>query len=540
VTKLLHRGDLNQPTREVPPGKLSVLVDETSNKHFNDDDPSLPTSGRRLAFAKWLTQIDPPNPLFVRAMVNRVWMHHFGKAIVATPGDFGKLGSPPTHPELLDWLALDWIEHGWSFKHLHRRILLSTAYRQSSVRNPHGESIDPENRFYWRRDLQRIDAEVLRDSVLGLSGELKPELFGAPIPLQEDEAGQVRLDPAQPRRSLYAKWRRTQPVALLQAFDAPVMGVLCESRPSSTVAPQSLMMMNNEFLLEQSEKIAKRVIAQSGTSKSESAPQGAPQGVSDWQLPTAPASPWRYGTGTLNKDSGKVEGFSEFSQQTQGRSHPGVQVPDATTGWVFLTESGGHPGNPAYPAIRRWIAPESGTVEISGSLSHGSPNGDGVIGFVSSKLGQAGRWSIQAGSVSTPVANLAVEAGDAIDLVLECGQQETSDSFTWTVKITWNPKAPQPGEPTKNSMVFDSAIGFRLQQEDTSALGHQIIAAWKHILHRFPTDKELAVLSRFVPAQLELLYRAPQRLSSGSTPTSQVLTNICHMLLNTNEFLYVD
>jgi hypothetical protein len=516
------------------------LVDETSNKHFNDDDPSLPTSGRRLAFAKWLTQIDPPNPLFVRAMVNRVWMHHFGKAIVATPGDFGKLGSPPTHPELLDWLALDWIEHGWSFKHLHRRILLSTAYRQSSVRNPHGESIDPENRFYWRRDLQRIDAEVLRDSVLGLSGELKPELFGAPIPLQEDEAGQVRLDPAQPRRSLYAKWRRTQPVALLQAFDAPVMGVLCESRPSSTVAPQSLMMMNNEFLLEQSEKIAKRVIAQSGTSKSESAPQGAPQGVSDWQLPTAPASPWRYGTGSLNKESGKVEGFSEFSQQTQGRSHPGVQVPDATTGWVFLTESGGHPGNPAYPAIRRWIAPESGTVEISGSLSHGSPNGDGVIGFVSSKLGQAGRWSIQAGSVSTPVANLAVEAGDAIDLVLECGQQETSDSFTWTVKITWNPTAPQPGEPTKNSMVFDSAIGFRLQQEDTSALGHQIIAAWKHLLHRFPTDKELAVLSRFVPAQLELLYREPQRLSSGSTPTSQVLTNICHMLLNTNEFLYVD
>jgi hypothetical protein len=477
-------------------------------------------------------------------MVNRVWMHHFGKAIVATPGDFGKLGSPPTHPELLDWLALDWIEHGWSFKHLHRRILLSTAYRQSSIRNPTGDSIDPENRFYWRRDLQRIDAEVLRDSVLGLSGELKPELFGAPIPLQEDEAGQVRLDPAQPRRSLYAKWRRTQPVALLQAFDAPVMGVLCESRPSSTVAPQSLMMMNNEFLLEQSEKIAKRVIAQSGTSKSESAsqaaPRAAPQTAPEWRLPTAPASPWRYGTGTLNKESGKVEGFFEFSQQTQGRSHPGVQVPDATTGWVFLTESGGHPGNPAHPAIRRWIAPESGTVEISGSLSHGSPNGDGVIGFVSSKLGQAGSWSIQAGSVSTPVANLAVEAGDAIDLVLECGQQETSDSFTWTVKITLNPTALQPGEPAKNSMVFDSAIGFRLQQEDTSALGLQIIAAWKHILHRFPTDKELAVLSRFVPAQLELLYREPQRLSSGSTPTSQVLTNICHMLLNTNEFLYVD
>jgi len=474
-------------------------------------------------------------------MVNRVWMHHFGKAIVATPGDFGKLGSPPTHPQLLDWLALDWIEHGWSFKHLHRRILLSTAYRQSSTRSPTGSSIDPDNRFYGRRDLQRIDAEVLRDSVLALSGELKPELYGAPIPLQEDEAGQVRLDPAQPRRSLYAKWRRTQPVALLQAFDAPVMGVLCESRPSSTVAPQSLMMMNNEFLLEQSEKIAKRVVSQSGISNTATPnSESFNQAVPGWQLPTAPASPWRYGTGTLHKETGKVEGFSEFLQKTQGRSHPGVQVPDATTGWVFLTESGGHPGNPAYPAIRRWIAPESGTVEISGALSHGSQNGDGVIGSVSSKLGQAGSWRIQAGSVSTAVANLAVEAGDAIDLVLECGQNETSDSFTWTVKITWNPVARQPGEPAKNSIVFDSAIGFRLQQEDMSALGHQIIAAWKHILHRAPSDEELAVLARFVPAQLELLYREPQRLSNGSTPTLQVLTNICHMLLNTNEFLYAD
>jgi len=552
VTKLFHRGDPNQPTREINPGRLSVLVDGNTSKHFSEDDPAIPTSGRRLAFAKWLTQTNPPNPLFVRAMVNRVWMHHFGKAIVATPGDLGKLGSPPTHPELLEWLGSDWIEHGWSLKHLHRQILLSTAYRQSSLRNPTGDAIDPDNRFYWRRDLQRIDAEVLRDSVLALSGELKPELFGPPIPLQEDDAGQVRLDPAQPRRSVYAKWRRTQPVALLQAFDAPVMGVLCESRPSSTVAPQSLMMMNNEFLLEQSEKIAKLVLGRMAVSAAGARAEVGAEASSVWKLPTAPASPWRYGTGTYNKQSGKVEVFTEFSQLSQGRSHAGFDVPDATTGWVFLTESGGHPGNPAYPAIRRWIAPDSGTIEINGALSHGSQNGDGVIGLVSSKLGQSGSWSIQAGSVLTAVTNLAVEAGDAIDLVLACGQQETSDSFTWTVKITLNP-ASNPtsnptaiptsgaaGDPTNAAVIFDSAIGFRLQQEDTSALGRQIIAAWKRILHRLPTDQELAALSHFVPAQLELLYREPQRLSSGNTPTGQVLINICQMLLNTNEFLYVD
>ncbi|MFM7976873.1 MAG: PSD1 and planctomycete cytochrome C domain-containing protein, partial [Pirellula sp.] len=218
MTKLFHRGDHNQPTREVAPGKLTVLVPEGAAKSLPADDPEIPTSGRRLAFAKWLTQGDPPNPLFVRSFVNRIWMHHFGKAIVATPGDFGKLGTPPSHPQLLDWLGYEWIEHGWSLKHLHRTIMLSTAYRQTSVRDPGKDSIDSDNRYYWRRDLQRLDAESLRDSILALSGQLKTDLYGVPIALQEDDAGQVRIDPSVPRRSLYAKWRRTQPVAMLQAF----------------------------------------------------------------------------------------------------------------------------------------------------------------------------------------------------------------------------------------------------------------------------------------------------------------------------------
>lgn len=534
VTKLFHRGDPNQPTREVSPGKLTVLVPEGAPKSFPLDDPTIPTSGRRLAFARWLTQNDPPNPLFVRSFVNRVWMLHFGKAIVATPGDFGKLGSPPTHPQLLDWLGMEWIEHNWSLKHLHRTIMLSTAYRQSSFRDPDRDAIDSENRFYWRRDLQRLDAEVLRDSLLALSGQLKTDLYGPPIALQEDDAGQVCIDPGQPRRSIYAKWRRTQPVAMLQAFDAPVMGVNCDARPVSTVATQSLMMMNNEFLLDQADKIAKR-IADQVASQTIGIDEVANDRKSDWKFPPTPPKRWQLGTGSFNRESGKVETFVEFANLKEGRSMPGTQIPDPTTGYVFLTNVGGHPGNKSYPAIRRWISPGAGRVEIHGTLSHGSENGDGVIGRISSKHGQAGSWTIKAGSGSTSAANIAVEPEDAIDLVLECGEQETSDSFNWTVTITFT-----PNDTALRPTSYDSSIGFQLQHEDHAVLGPQVVAAWNAILHRDPTDQEIDAVGKFVTAQLDLLYRQPNRLSSGNSATRQVLINICQMLLNSNEFLYVD
>jgi len=277
VTKLFHRGDHNQPTEEVAPGGLSVLSGDNQMIQFAADDVQLPTSGRRLALARWLTDRQNPNPLLARSMVNRIWLHHFGRGIVATPGDFGRLGSQPTHPEVLDWLAWQWIDQGWSVKHLHRLILTSTVFRQSSQRLEAAQAIDPENHFYWRKPLLRVDAEVLRDTVLAMSGDLSPQWGGPPTPVLEDEAGQVRIDPAQPRRSIFASWRRSQPVAMLQAFDAPVMNVNCEVRSASTVAPQALMLMNGEFILDQSAKIAKRCIQDSGDSANpDSESQGLP------------------------------------------------------------------------------------------------------------------------------------------------------------------------------------------------------------------------------------------------------------------------
>src|SRR5205823_10516686 len=165
-------------------GGLSVLALPGQPLELPEKDPNLATSGRRLAFAHWLT--GGSNPLVARVLVNRVWLHHFGRGLVGTPSDFGVMGERPTHPELLDWLASDFVEHGWQLKRLHRLIMTSTTYRQSSRRDPRGERRDPENRLYWRKPVQRLDAEVIRDAILSASGVLNEAMFGPPVPVRPD------------------------------------------------------------------------------------------------------------------------------------------------------------------------------------------------------------------------------------------------------------------------------------------------------------------------------------------------------------------
>ena len=257
-THLFHRGEHQAPKQKVLPADLTIAAAEGALPKFQERDSSLPTTGRRLAYARWLTSGD--HPLVARVLVNRVWMHHFGQAIVGTPSEFGKLGVSPTHPELLDWLADEFMRSGWDMKQLHRLILSSTAWRQSSVRDPQKVAIDAENKFYWHKPIQRLDAEVLRDRMLVASGTLERELFGSSIAIKEDDTGQVIVDGQQKRRSVYVRVRRSQPVAMLQSFDAPVMDVNCERRPVSTVATQSLILMNGEFTLQQADLLAARVL----------------------------------------------------------------------------------------------------------------------------------------------------------------------------------------------------------------------------------------------------------------------------------------
>jgi hypothetical protein len=277
ATQLFFRGDFNSPRQEVEPGELAVLKSSTAAA-IPKDDPQLPTSGRRLAYARHLTS--GQHPLVARVLVNRFWMHHFGRGLVATPSDFGRLGARPSHPELLDWLASEFMASGWSLKQLHRLIVNSTTYQQSSRRSPAQDAIDPENRLLARMNVRRLDAESLRDSVLAVSGKLCGEMFGSPVPIMPDEVGQiivgvdtrdtagrptgkfVPIHQAEFRRSLYVQMRRTTPLSLLETFDAPDMRPNCELRNSSTVSPQSLLLMNNEFVIAQATEMAQRLEAQ--------------------------------------------------------------------------------------------------------------------------------------------------------------------------------------------------------------------------------------------------------------------------------------
>lgn len=284
TTYLFHRGDPKQPKETVPPGGLSVLAATGRTVELPPEDPAVPTTGRRLAFAQWLTS--GTNPLVARVLVNRVWMHHFGRGLVGTPSDFGAMGERPTHPELLDWLANDFVDHGWRLKRLHKMIMTSTAYRQSSQRNPRGDQRDPENRLYSRKSVTRLDAEAMRDSILATSGAFNRAMFGSPVPVRPDVHGQIVVgidktegDNKMPvevplkgeefRRSVYVQVRRSRPLAVLHAFDAPVMEVNCERRQASTVATQSLMLMNSQFILDQATRFAQRLQKEAGNDVAE-------------------------------------------------------------------------------------------------------------------------------------------------------------------------------------------------------------------------------------------------------------------------------
>lgn len=280
VTRLFHRGDPDQPKQELAPGALAIL-DDRHALAVPAPDPGAPGSGRRLALANWL--VDPRNPLTARVLVNRVWMHHFGKGLVATPGDFGRLGLPPSHPELLDWLADEFMRSGWNLKHLHRLMLCSTTYRQSSQRDARRDALDGDNRLLSRMPTRRLEAEQVRDSLLSISGTLVPRQFGPPVPVRENENGQIV--PGHPnrdaagyfsvlkplaageefRRTIYLQVRRTQPLSVAEPFDNPVTEPNCECRGTSTATPQTLVLLNDEFTLKSSEAFAKRVRAEAGS-----------------------------------------------------------------------------------------------------------------------------------------------------------------------------------------------------------------------------------------------------------------------------------
>jgi len=270
-THLLRRGEFTNPGPEVGPGVPAVLV--SRRLPAPAIEPKARSTGRRSSLAEWL--LDPRHPLTARVMVNRIWQRHFGQGIVATASDFGTMGAEPSHPELLDWLATEFIARGWSLKAMHRLMLTSATYRQSGHNNPAAFQADPENTLLWRYSRQRLDGEAIRDALLAVSGRLNPTL-GGPCIFPELPAELTKLSSHgaiwpvsrnredRDRRSLYVFVRRNLRYPFFEAFDRPDTNASCPVRSVTTIAPQALSLMNSKLALDAAHALATRVAQDAG------------------------------------------------------------------------------------------------------------------------------------------------------------------------------------------------------------------------------------------------------------------------------------
>jgi hypothetical protein len=439
------RGNPNNLGAPTPPRNLTCLGGE--GETFRDG------SGR-LELARKIA--DGRNPLTARVMVNRIWMWHFGAGLVRTPSDFGTRGDLPTHPELLDFLARRFVESGWSIKSLHRLILTSATYRQASADREDARRADPENLLLWRMNRRRLDIESLRDSMLLAAGRLDLTMGGVPVSLT--------AQPAATRRSVYGYVERGRVPAMLSAFDYPSPDQHAPMRYVTTVPQQALFFLNSPFVAEQARHLAARasgpeeeriqalyrmVFGRSAT-PSEIAAARKFFSMPDESAPEPPAPAWRYGVFG-------ADGFVEFPVFDENRWQGGHALPAPVFGKATIRATGGEPGEGQQQAVvRRWISPGAGKISIEGTLRHNQgaiPFGDGVRGRIaSSRLGGLAEWTVNGSSAETKLSGIAVEAGDAIDFIVDWRADPENDAFTWAPVIrmdgrTWDAKADFAGPP---------------------------------------------------------------------------------------------
>lgn len=270
---LLKRGDIRRPGKLISPGALSAVAGVDHRFQLAD---ARNEGQRRAALARWVS--DPRNPLTWRSIANRLWHHHFGRGIVASPNDLGKMGSPPSHPELLDWLASYLLEEKGSLKKLHRLMVTSAAYRQASTFKPEYARIDADNDLLWRMNVARLDAESLRDAVLQVSGRLDTTMGGPSVKHfiqsggvhRTPRADYLAFDPDSKggqRRAIYRFIFRTVPDPFMDALDCPDASQFVAKRPSSVTALQALALLNDQFMVRMSEHFAGRLVAAGAVDK---------------------------------------------------------------------------------------------------------------------------------------------------------------------------------------------------------------------------------------------------------------------------------
>lgn len=398
----------------------------------------------RLELARAIAH--PGNPLTARVMVNRVWMHHFGTGLVATPGDFGLRGDAPSHPELLDELAGRFVQEGWSIKKLQRWIILSATYRQHSADRPELASIDPENRLLGHFPRRRLDFEAMRDAMLASASRLDPSIGGPSTPLDRV--------PYTGRRTLYGFVDRQNIANLFRTFDVPNPNIASPRRFQTTTPVQALYLMNSPFVATQARALAKglpvdrnhwaagidemyqRAFQRPALPREKTLALAYLESQSG-EGPAGASQEWQYGYGEFDSVRQRVRVFHHFAHWSGDAWRPEATFPHPTLGHAQLTASGGHPARGDQVAvIRRWTAPRDLTLLVTGKLDHAEKAGDGIRGrIVSSRFGELGSWVVSASSVATTVAKLTVQAGDTLDFITDSRQNNDFDSFSWTIRL---------------------------------------------------------------------------------------------------------
>ncbi|HEY0456689.1 MAG TPA: PSD1 and planctomycete cytochrome C domain-containing protein, partial [Verrucomicrobiae bacterium] len=467
---VFKRGNPSNPGEEVPRQFIKIVAGE-NRKPFQKG------SGR-LELAQAIAS--PDNPLTARVLVNRVWMYHMGAPLVRTPSDFGVRSDPPTHPELLDYLAARFMEEGWSLKKLHRWIMLSSAYQQSSEAGLPGTKLDPANQLYWRMNRHRLDFESMRDTFLALSGKLDDSVGGRPV--------ELTTEPFTTRRTVYGFVERQNLPGLFRTFDFASPDTTSPQRFATTVPQQALFLMNSPFVVQQAKQLVQRPDVKSLASDDQRIqrlyqltfqrnPDAdevalAKKFLSSQNIAAKEQKPekpiWQYGYGAYDEGSKRVKEFHSLPHFTKYAWQGGPDLPDPKLGWVVLNAEGGHPGNDAqHAAIRRWIAPRDGTISISGTLEHNSDKGDGVRGrIVSSRKGLLGEWMAFNSKTNTRSAKLEIRAGDTIDFVTDCRANVGFDSLNWAPVIKYTQKSAD------DPMEFSAKADFgRKPAEKPKSLG---------------------------------------------------------------------
>jgi mono/diheme cytochrome c family protein len=445
------------------------------------DNKPFTTGSGRLDLANEVASKD--NPLTARVFVNRVWNWHFGDALVRTLGDFGLRSDPPANQELLDYVAARLMADGWSVKRLHKLIMLSATWQQGSHDNPANSKLDPGNSLFWRQNLQRLDFETMRDTLLTLGGKLDLADRGGPSDQDLN---------ASDRRTVYGYVDRARIPDSLRIFDFANPDMTAPGRVLTTVPLQALYLMNNGFVVEQARSIAGRPELLSGAKDEEKVQflyqlffQRAPSAaelklaadyIADQQAKPATGGAdlraWHYGYGEYDPDAKKLGTFEPFPaflrdswviadkgavRKAEPKKETKSKAVMAASGAfsVTLNAVGGVPGDRKHSVVRRWVAPRDGVISIEGKLEHDAKTGDGVEAIAALGTGgQLGAWQAAGKDVTTNLKDIKVKRGEAIDFIVTSRGTSESDAFRWA------PVIHMPGAKLGEEFVWNAQQEF--------------------------------------------------------------------------------